>query len=176
MIELTDRIIDDYGTVVFKDKGLLELIYREEDIHNAAISQGEEVNLYNKYTDKFGLGKPIVPYVGHSEPLVEYHGARQNEWNIPDEYKRIDLIEYFVSKPLNEEEQQRVSEELSMYFERGLENLLRTLIYLVDVMREHNIVWGVGRGSSVASYCLYLIGVHRINSIKYQLDIKEFLK
>ena len=54
--------------------------------------------------------------------------------------------------------------------------LLCYLKYLVDTMREHNIVWGVGRGSSVASYCLYLLGVHKINSIKFELDIKEFLK
>jgi DNA polymerase III alpha subunit len=43
-------------------------------------------------------------------------------------------------------------------------------------MRENDIVWGVGRGSSVASYTLYLIGVHKIDSIKYELDINEFLK
>ena len=55
-------------------------------------------------------------------------------------------------------------------------DLLCYLKYLVDTMREHNIVWGVGRGSSVASYCLYLLGVHKIDSIKYELDIREFLK
>jgi DNA polymerase III alpha subunit len=43
-------------------------------------------------------------------------------------------------------------------------------------MRKHNIVWGVGRGSSVASYVLYLIGVHKINSMYYDLDIEEFLR
>ena len=55
-------------------------------------------------------------------------------------------------------------------------DVLRYLKYLVDTMRKHKIVWGVGRGSSVASYCLFLIGVHRVDSVLYQLDIKEFLK
>jgi len=50
------------------------------------------------------------------------------------------------------------------------------MIYLVDFMRENEIVWGVGRGSSVASYVLYLIGVHRIDSIKFGLDWREFLR
>jgi DNA polymerase III alpha subunit len=54
--------------------------------------------------------------------------------------------------------------------------LLKYIKYLVDTMREHKIVWGVGRGSSVASYALYLIGVHKIDSVKYGLDINEFLK
>jgi DNA polymerase III alpha subunit len=48
--------------------------------------------------------------------------------------------------------------------------------YLVDTLRKNIIVWGVGRGSSVASYILYLIGVHRIDSLYYDLDIAEFLK
>jgi len=48
--------------------------------------------------------------------------------------------------------------------------------YLVDLMRENNIVWGVGRGSSVSSFVLFLIGIHRINSIYYDLDVEEFLK
>jgi len=63
-----------------------------------------------------------------------------------------------------------------LYQERGLFDLLRYLKYLVDVMQENHIIWGVGRGSSVASYVLYLIGVHRINSLYYNLDIQEFLR
>jgi DNA polymerase III alpha subunit len=55
-------------------------------------------------------------------------------------------------------------------------DLLRYLKYLVDTMRSKNILWGVGRGSSVASYCLYLLGIHKVDSVKYDLDIKEFLK
>jgi len=48
--------------------------------------------------------------------------------------------------------------------------------YFVDTMQANNVVWGVGRGSSVASYVLYLIGVHKIDSIKYNLDWQEFLR
>jgi len=70
----------------------------------------------------------------------------------------------------------RTYEELEAFDERGMFPLLQYMIYLVDFMRENNIVWGVGRGSSVASYVLYLIGVHKINSIKYDLDWHEFLR
>jgi len=63
-----------------------------------------------------------------------------------------------------------------MFQERDMFMILRYLKYLVDTMRKHNIVWGVGRGSSVASYVLYLLGVHRINSLHYDLSIDEFLK
>ena len=49
------------------------------------------------------------------------------------------------------------------------------MVYLVDYMRDNNILWGVGRGSS-ASYVLYLIGIHKINSIQFGLDWREFLR
>jgi len=43
-------------------------------------------------------------------------------------------------------------------------------------LRKNNIVWGVGRGSSVASYVLFLLGVHKIDSMYYELSVDEFLK
>jgi DNA polymerase III alpha subunit len=63
-----------------------------------------------------------------------------------------------------------------MYQERDLFDLLRFLKYLVDTMTEHQVIWGVGRGSSVASYVLYKLGVHRIDSMFYDLDVGEFLR
>jgi DNA polymerase III alpha subunit len=71
---------------------------------------------------------------------------------------------------------QRCGQELLLYQERGLFDLLKYLKYLVDVMQQHAIIWGVGRGSSVASHVLYKLGVHRINSLYYNLDISEFLR
>ena len=43
-------------------------------------------------------------------------------------------------------------------------------------MIEHQVIWGVGRGSSVASYVLYKLGVHRVDSMYYDLDPQEFLR
>jgi hypothetical protein len=71
---------------------------------------------------------------------------------------------------------QRCGKELLEYAARDLLPLLQYLKYLVDTMRQNNIVWGVGRGSSTASFVLYKIGVHRINSIEYQLPLEEFFK
>ena len=43
-------------------------------------------------------------------------------------------------------------------------------------MRDNGVIWGVGRGSSVASYVLYLIGIHKVDSMYYDLPINEFLR
>ena len=73
-------------------------------------------------------------------------------------------------------QRKRVIKELNMYSERDLYSLLHHLIFLVEHFRKNNIVWGVGRGSSVASYVLFLIGIHKVDSIRYQLEIEEFLR
>lgn len=97
-------------------------------------------------------------------------------WNIPDEYANLNLDIYFAEKVNTLDEAIRVAEELSLYRERNLEPMLRFMIYLVQVMKNNKIVWGVGRGSSVSSFLLFLVGLHQIDSVKYKLDIKEFIR
>ena len=95
---------------------------------------------------------------------------------MPDEYRNMNIIDYLLEKTNNEEQYQRVVEELTLFEERNMFPMLKFLVYMVTELKHNNILWGVGRGSSVASYILYLIGVHRIDSIKYDLDYKEFLR
>ena len=108
--------------------------------------------------------------------LDSFHQTKQGLWNMPEEYFKLDIAKWLLDKCKTQEELQRVGKELLLYQERNLFDLLRQLKYVVDTWRENNIVWGVGRGSSVASYVLYLIGVHRINSMYYDLDVEEFLR
>lgn len=88
----------------------------------------------------------------------------------------MDIAADILALCSGEAELQRAGEELLMFQERDLFDLLKYLKYLVDTMRSNNIVWGVGRGSSVASFVLFLLGVHKINSLEYDLDPTEFLK
>jgi DNA polymerase III alpha subunit len=95
---------------------------------------------------------------------------------MPEQYKNMDIAKYVLDQCKNEAELQRAGEELIIFQEKNMFTLLQYLKYLVDTMRQHNIIWGVGRGSSVASFVLFLIGVHKINSLYYDLDISEFIK
>jgi DNA polymerase III alpha subunit len=106
----------------------------------------------------------------------QFDKLNQDNWFMPEEYKTMDIAKFVLDQCNGQEELQRAGEELLLYQEREMFPLLRYLKYLVDTMRQHNIVWGVGRGSSVASFVLFLIGIHRINSLYYDLSIDEFLK
>jgi DNA polymerase-3 subunit alpha len=95
---------------------------------------------------------------------------------MPDSYKQLDIAQHILDLCNSDAELQRCGHELLLYQERDLFNLLRFLKYLVDTMTNNCVIWGVGRGSSVASYVLYKLGVHRINSMFYELDVEEFLR
>jgi len=118
----------------------------------------------------------LIKYIDQQLETQQYDAINQRVWHMPDSYKQLDIAEYVLGLCNTDEQRQRVGEELLMYLDRNLFSLLQYLKYLVDTMRQHNIVWGVGRGSSVSSYVLYLIGIHRIDSMYYDLDIKEFLR
>ena len=119
----------------------------------------------------------LIKYVGQEDVITTvFDKQAQARWHMPEEYRQLDIAEYVLGLCTTEAELQRCGEELLLYQERDLFNLLRYLKYLVDVMTENRVIWGVGRGSSVASYVLYLLGVHRINSMYYELNVREFLR
>jgi hypothetical protein len=108
--------------------------------------------------------------------MAEFDCKHQGTWFMPQQYHGLDIAQHVLDLCRTQDQLQRVGQELLLYQERNLFDLLRYLKYLVDVMRANRVIWGVGRGSSVASYVLFLLGVHRIDSIYYDLDIHEFLR
>lgn len=96
-------------------------------------------------------------------------------WFIPKEYQELDIVEFLIEQS-PKENLERLIQEINLFQQNNMITMLKTMKYVVDTLRENNVVWGVGRGSSVASYALYLIGVHKVDSIKYNLPIDEFFK
>lgn len=106
------------------------------------------------------------------------------EWKIPEEYKKLDVISYVSNKLLERDgtkadielREKRCAMELKLFKELEHFTTLQALIYIVDTLVKNNTVWGVGRGSSVSSYVLYIIGLHDVDSFHYDLDIEDFLR
>jgi DNA polymerase-3 subunit alpha len=115
-------------------------------------------------------------YIEKHISVEQFDQSQQSNWHMPNEYRDMDIAKWVLDQCSGEAELQRVGEELLRFQELELFELLRYLKYLVDTLRKNNVVWGVGRGSSVSSFVLYKIGVHRINSLYYDLDHREFLK
>ena len=168
---------DELGVPRFTNKDLVDMIYtgHAEKCHVVLCEQSDDIDMFNAAMEEQGLDK-LQKYIPLDVDQKTFDGVCQSEWFMPDEYKAIDVQNWVLNKCTTDKEIARASQELIEFKKRDMNNLLRYMIYLVDFMRENNIVWGVGRGSSVASYVLYLIGVHRIDSIQYGLDWQEFLR
>jgi DNA polymerase III alpha subunit len=160
------------GDIVVKHNHVMDYIlkYNPSQIYTNKITP--EIQEYNNLADN-----PIIKKLDLNFP-------EDIEWNIPDHYKTLNIKDYVFDKlseqPLSDKAYikriNRIKNEYNVYKRLNLLSLLQALVYVIDTFTEKNVVWGVGRGSSVASYILYLIGVHDIDSVQYNLDFNEFLQ
>ena len=172
VINLGNRVIDLEGNVVYFPDSLIELLYNGEIPAEILFPKDDpdviafNKNAYENYEDlEYKLPEKLLS-------LEE----RKNDWFYPDRYDQIDLVDYFLKLCQTKEQAERVAIELVTYSQKGFDKFLRCCIFLSDKIKENNWVVGVGRGSSCASYLLYLLGIHMVDSLKYNLNIQEFLK
>jgi len=169
--------LDKYSNPIFNEQDLFEALYKGYKFDPADVIFVEDRNsdIVN-LEDAIGM-RMFEPMNSPTLTPEKVDLAFQERWNMPSEYKVLDIEAWIWEQcPPWDPQHTRVEEELVAFKERNMLDLLRWLKYFVDTMRANNLVWGVGRGSSVASYILYLIGVHKIDSIKYNLDWREFLR
>jgi DNA polymerase-3 subunit alpha len=170
---------DKFGQLIFSESDIVDLVMQGRDVStlkNILVDATVDV-------EKAALLLDCVPdfvtynaSINNDLTVEQFDRSQQRTWHMPQEYQQLDIAQYILDQCKTDAELQRCGQELLMYQERDLFDLLRFLKYLVDTMTEHQVIWGVGRGSSVASYVLYKLGVHRINSMFYDLDVGEFLR
>jgi hypothetical protein len=168
---------DSLGLPIFDHHDAIDLIYQNRlaVLQDLQFEPHREIDIYNQSVNLTGVGESLRVYNTMLVDVKEFDQLLQSEWFMPNDVKNFDIESHIISiTPVGSE--QRVQEELAAFKQHGYLNLLKFLHYLVQNMRSSNMLWGVGRGSSVASYVLYLLGVHRIDSIQYGLDWREFLR
>lgn len=177
-IDLNDYRLWVDGDISFNSEQLLSFIFSGGKIEEAKISYSDEEILKYKRLFKESLPK--------KEKLNDH--KLQEEFNIPQEFKDCNiksiiykkLEAHIDSNNYSEEENlerlSRVLSEYNLYKKHGLLDVLKLCHYIVKVLECNNIVWGPGRGSACCSYILFLLGLHDVDSFKFNLDINEFLR
>lgn len=163
---------DKFGEIIFSEQDICNLYLANPNIQLQEILSDVEIS---NTLSLLNFPKVTV-YTEPNCSIEEYDNLKQSIWYMPDEYKSMDIAKWILEQCKDETELQRAGQELLLFQERDMFPLLQYLKYLVDTMRKNHIVWGVGRGSSVSSFVLYLIGIHKINSLYYDLPIEEFIK
>jgi DNA polymerase III alpha subunit len=167
--------LDKFGNPIFNSSDIFKSLYQGKltnlkDItvdYSDDIKQLEEVAefTFQKFNDQLD-----------QIDIKDFDQALQSDWFMPPEYKEFDVKAYCIGRCVSDIQVERVNAEIAAYEDRGMIPLLQWIKHFVDTCTKNNIVWGVGRGSSVASFVLFLLGVHQVDSVKYNLDWQEFLR
>jgi DNA polymerase III alpha subunit len=168
--------VDKFGQIIFAQQDVCDLLMQGvayATIHNMLVDSSIDLE---KISTLVSNSQALIAYNESTQSVTDFDRQQQQNWFMPEEYQQLDIAEHVLDLCKTQEQLQRVGEELLLYQEKNLLDLLRYLKYLVDTMKQNSVIWGVGRGSSVASYVLFLLGVHRIDSMYYDLDISEFLR
>lgn len=169
--QLTDRVLWYDGDSTYDSTNILQLI-----------KKGISVKWVDKITPDItsynALSSTPIGVKTKSNPI-------DTSWNLPSPYDTLDPFDYVMDKHyqmiqhMDPQEQSsretRLAQELVKYKEMNLIDVLRAVIYVINTLTSCNAIWGIGRGSSVSSYVLYVIGVHDVDSFTYNLDIDDFL-
>lgn len=173
--ELNDRVLWFDGVNEVLADLVPRLLLMETPVNRIVVREpNEDVNLFNLINDE---------QIENSKTDI---AQLDMSWNIPPQYRDMDLsahmaktLEQFsLDKNLDNSEyltySSRLNDELRIIRQHDVESLFKTLVYVVDTFRRDGIVWGVGRGSSCASLVLFLIGLHKVDPIKFGIPLSEF--
>lgn len=169
-------ITNKYGQNVYKSNDVFNVLMRHDSSPHPGPFLMDDADFNIPASNELLGYEAFIDYTATGQTIADFDRKHQKDWFMPDEYKELDIAKHVLDLCDNQVELQRCGKELLMYQERELFNLLRYLTYFVDIMTKNDIIWGVGRGSSVASFVLYKLRVHKVDSIYYQLDVEEFLR
>ena len=173
MIDLGNRRILDDGTVICSESAAVDILYQGRYLNDVILDDGKIVAQFNQANAFLDQG---FEHLTFSQEGIFGDCDWYSAWLTPSPWVELDVKTYCYSRCTTTQQRDRVNDEMELFAERKMIPVLRHLIWMVDHLRSRNIVWGVGRGSAVSSYVLFLIGINRIDPIKYNLDIHEFLR
>ena len=166
---------NDHGDVVFSEEDVIDLLYTNPDFDISTLYLND-IQKYSKSLKELGIDLPVIYTAPKRSTIEKFDKENCDNWHMPEKYYQINVLQWLLDKCQNDEEKMRVQMEYDLFEKKNFIRVLQFLIYFIDNLRANNVVWGVGRGSSVASFCLFLIGVHKINPMLYNLDVTEFLR
>ena len=175
MAAKTNTKINDHGDVIFSEEDVIELLYTDPNFDISKLYLND-IDKYSNSLKELGIDLPVINTVPKRPKPEIFDKENCDNWHMPEKYYQINVLQWLLDTCQNDEEKMRVQMEYDLFEKKNFIRVLQFLIYFIDTLRANNMVWGVGRGSSVASFCLFLIGVHKINPMLYNLDITEFLR
>ena len=105
-------IKNKFGEIVYNIEDVVDLMMSEQNV--SGITVDDTVKLDN-----------VMPETDVSISVDEYDLMNQHNWLMPEEYKQIDIAQHVIGCCKTDAEIQRAGEELLMFQQRNLFNLLK---------------------------------------------------
>lgn len=165
--------LDKFANPIFNEADIFDVLYsgHQTALSDLVVEDNYELSQLAKIAEI-----NFATFDSYDLSIDDFDSKAQDLWFMPEQYYQFNVHSYCISKCKLAIEKERVIAELTEFENRKMIRVLQWLKFFVDTCLEENIVWGVGRGSSVSSYVLYLLNVHKIDSIKYNLDWRDFLR
>jgi len=94
---------DELGVPRFSNQDLIDMIYggNSDKCHIVLCDPSDEVDRFNEAAQENGL--PVLQkYIPIDADKREFDSVCQSEWLMPEEYKNIDISEWFIFKMAEE--------------------------------------------------------------------------
>lgn len=155
-------------------------LFKEEDTDNG-------VELFKQAVDN---AYELAQICNFKLEFGKFHLPKFNMSDIPEQYKDCEtsmdlfweLIEEGAAEKLMGDElddmelySSRIDQEFSIIQKGGFIDYFLILWDIIRYCKENNILTGLGRGSAAGSLISYLLGITKINPIKYNLLFERFL-
>ena len=146
--------INETGDCIFTEQDAIDLLYTNPDFDISKLFF-KTTEQYNNSIKNTGIDLDQLQTVPSRPSRATFDQQQINNWYMPQKYYEINVLQWLLDKCQNDEEKMRVQTEYSLFEKKKFIRVLQFLIYFIDTLRANNIIWGVGRGSSVASFCLF---------------------
>ncbi len=178
LIDLNDRIVTDEGEVIAKHELLVKQALSGEVFTELRAIAHPDIKRYNKSS---GNATPIGTWESTGDGTEVWPDSETFEWTIPKKFLELDIVSLCVTalrdKNLTDDDYiERLAWELKQMDEKDMHQFVRCLLYVTHQFKEKGVLWGVGRGSSCASLIMYLLGINRVDPVKYNIPAEEFFK
>lgn len=164
----TNRLITRSGKSVVSSETLALRIALGYDTSHLVTPESEDTEKF-----EYKTGKSIKFMEEHDnppEPKEQTEGYQEKVDYILEAVRESDRFSG------DEKELNRLDEEMEYFFKTGNIHFVYDVLKLIERFKKEDTLWGVGRGSSCASFLMYVLGINDVNPLIYNISFTEMTK
>ncbi|WP_342252503.1 exodeoxyribonuclease VII large subunit [Spiroplasma endosymbiont of Amphibalanus improvisus] len=168
-IEINKKIDFQSINILKKNQNDALNLFRAQNINNN----------FNVSFEEFDTNETnIVKFISNINLVIKKFNFTELEMKFLDSHKNIKDKCYQSLNDLNINNykyKERLDYELSVINKMNFNNYFLVIWNYIDFAKKNNILFGPGRGSAAGSLVSYLLGITKIDPIKYDLLFERFL-